>query len=168
MCPWGRNVFKKIDNLDVDSPLCLLMFLLSEDAFKILEFRRMIEKGIVKDVVNQISVNDIKRMYEAIEIIRTTEDYMVASENDILIHTIFANSIENPLITFTYNMAVVYLTYISNDNWQKILSDKTNCMKNIQIEQHLNIIRSLEEKDEEKCLNAILTHLSYIESSLLK
>lgn len=168
-CIHGRGTYlKQIDNSVLNSPLCLLAFLLEGDSLQTLEFRKIIEIGIVERVIQQITSEDIQKMYEAIENIKNTNDYMEASKNDILIHSIYINSIGNELISFVYNMSVMYITYISNDNWKKIFLSKNQELKKIQIKQHLNIIRALEKHNIKKCKKYILEHITYIGDILMK
>jgi len=168
-CIHGKGTYlKQVDNSVLNSPLCILAFLLEGDPLQTLDFRRIIEIGIVEKVIQQITTEDINKMYEAIENIKNTDDYMEASKNDILIHSIYVNSIDNELISFVYNMSVTYITYISNDNWKKILLSEKQKFKKAQIAQHFNIIKSLEERNVKKCKKYILEHITYIGDILMK
>lgn len=168
-CIHGKGTYlKQIDNSILNSPLCLLVFLLEENPLETLYFRKIIEIGIVEKVIQKITVDDIHRMYMAIEEIENTEDYIEASKNDILIHSIYVNSIDNKIISFVYNLCITYITYISNDNWEKILTSKDCKLKKIQITQHLNIIKALESHNIKKCKKYISIHINYIGDVLMK
>ena len=65
-------------------------------------------------------------------------------------------------------MSVTYITYISNDNWKKILLSENQKLKKAQIAQHFNIIKALEEHNIKKCKKYILEHITYIGDILMK
>lgn len=164
----GGTYLKSVTSDFTDSPLCLLMLLLETDSRQMVGFRKMIEIGIADVVVPKVKDEDIIEMKRALKNIEETSDYLFASKNDVLIHTIIVKLADNELISLVYNMAVTYITYISNNNWKKIILSDDEKLKKVQLLQHLNIIKSLEKRDTQLYKKYTLEHLEYIEHELME
>lgn len=168
-CIQGKGTYlKHIDTETIFSPLHTLAFLLESEPNQFLEFRKVIEIGVAEKVVARISKEEICLMYQAVENIKNASNYIVASQNDILIHQIYINSLGNNLISFLYSMVVIYIKCISDNNWEKIFLSKGEKLKKQQVKKHLELIKSLENKDIDKCMSALKEHFDYIETELKK
>lgn len=64
-CIHGEGTYLvKSEGINCNSPLGLLLFLQGEDAKSLLEFRYIIELGIVEQVIDNISGNDVEIMLD--------------------------------------------------------------------------------------------------------
>lgn len=147
---------------EADSPLGLLLFLQGTDCEQIMDFRRLIEVAVVPDAIHNLRPQQLRQLKDALEIMQVTQDPLEASACDIRIHTIIANAAGNALVSFVYNMAVTYITTISNDNWEEVVTSGNEALREELCRQHAAIIRAVETKNEAVCKKAVLAHIAYI------
>lgn len=147
---------------EANSPLGLLLFLQDTDYDQILDFRRMIEVAVVPDAIQNLRPKQLQELKDALEIMRTTQDPLEASSCDIRIHTIIANAAGNALVSFVYNMAVTYITALSNDNWEEVVASGNEEQREELCRQHAAVIHAVEAKNEEACKKAVIEHIVYI------
>src|SRR5699024_5818149 len=126
----------------------------------ILEVREELEKIIVKKVVRADKKEDIEYMYDLyqqMEFKRKKMDIETFTKLDEDLHKLFAKSTNNP----------IYLLLLSSfiDLTQKILFKTTVMFPESIVEaqnQHIALIKAIENRDEELAENLIVTHMQVI------
>lgn len=159
---------KKFEGIDQESPLSLLMMLFNEDVKKLMQFRRVMEIGMVEPCINNIDDNYIFLLRKELEKMTRKKDYKIVSVCDIKIHMIICESIGNPFLSLVYNMVAGYLHYISENNWKNIFLLNDIKKKEELYVQHKDIVDKIIKKDVNQATDAVIFHLDYISENLNK
>lgn len=157
---------RQFEEIEKDSPLSLLMMLLNEDVKKLMEFRKVIEIGMIESCINNIDDYYISLLENELVKMRRHREYKDISSCDIKIHTLICESIGNPFLSLVYNMTLGYLNYISENNWKSILSSGTMDNGREMYEQHEAIVSAIIEKDVVVATQATIYHLNFINNNL--
>ncbi|MDR7871556.1 MAG: FCD domain-containing protein [Tissierellaceae bacterium] len=155
--------FEEIDN---DSPLSLLMMLVHEDFEKLMQFRKVIEIGMVEPCINNIDDYYISLLKNQLSKMKNIDEYKHVSSCDIRIHTIICESIGNPFLSLVYNMTIGYLNYMSEKNWESIKNAGDVEIGQELYNQHEAIVNGIIKRDVVEATQAVIYHLNYINSNL--
>lgn len=166
--PGDGTYLKKFENIDDDSPISLLMLLLNEDIDKLMEFRKIIEVGMISVSTRNIDKKHLKELQKTVKLIEKSQDYKLISKYDIKLHTIICESINNPFLSLVYNMILGYLSYISDNNWKEVTKEGNEEIKRELIDLHKQLVQYIALGDSCKAEEAASNHLNYIEENLNK
>ncbi len=157
---------KQFEEINQESPLCLLMMLFNEDIRKLMEFRKVIEIGMIEPCINNIDDYYISLLEKELFKMKNKKEYKYISSCDVKIHTIICESIGNPFLSLVYNMITGYLSYISENNWKNIFASGDFGIRNELYKQHEAIVNSIINKDVVSSTQAVIDHLNYINQNL--
>jgi len=163
----GDGTFlRQFEEINQESPLSLLMLLIDEDVYKLMEFRKVIEIGMVRSCIDTIDDYYISLLENELLKMKRNKEYKNVSISDIRIHTLICESIGNPFLSLIYNMTYGYLHYISENNWKSILTSGDVDGAQELYDQHAAIVNSIINKDMEAAIQATTYHLNYIIKNL--
>lgn len=157
---------RQFEEIDQDSPLSLLMMLVNEDLEKLMQFRKVIEIGMVEPCINNIDDYYISLLKNQLSKMKNVDEYKHVSSCDIRIHTIICESIGNPFLSLVYNMTIGYLNYMSEKNWESIKKAGDIEIGQELYNQHEAIVNGIVNKDIVEATQAVIYHLNYINSNL--
>lgn len=159
----GGTYLRSASLTEAHPALQLLMFLPAEDEDVFFEFRQIVELGMSDRVISSITDEQVEAIRASFEKMRTTNDPKIASRMDIQIHTDFCKALANPLISLIYRLAEVYITYISEQQWARIMKPGNRSLYMEQLRQHERIVQALEARDAQACRKALSSHLDTLE-----
>lgn len=159
---------RQFEEIDQESPLSLFMMLFNEDIEKLMEFRKIIEVGMVESSIKNISENEILLLEKELNNMKENQKHEELSECDVKIHTLICESVGNPFLSFVYNMITGYLNYICANNWKHILASGENETRDELYRQHEAIVINISNKDIVGATESVREHLNYINQNLNK
>ena len=157
---------RQFEEINHDSPLSLLMMLANEDLKKLMQFRKVIEIGMIEPCINNIDDYYTSLLQNQLSKMKDNKEYKHISSCDIRIHTIICESIGNPFLTLVYNMTVGYLNYMSEKNWESVFASGDTEIGQELFNQHEAIVDGIIKKDVVAATQATIYHLNYITQNL--
>lgn len=162
----GGTYLRQFEEMEKDSPLSLLMMLVNEDVTKLMEFRKVIEIGMIESCIQNIDDYYISLLKNELTRMKMNREYQDISKCDIKIHSLICESIGNPFLSLVYNMTLGYLNYISEKNWETILASDSKDNGLELYNQHEAIVNAIIEKDVVAATQSTIYHLNYINNNL--
>lgn len=159
---------RQFEEIDHESPLSLFMMLFNEDIEKLMEFRKVIEVGMVESSIKNIREDQIRLLEKELNNMKENQSHEEISQCDVRIHTLICESVGNPFLSFVYNMITGYLNYISANNWKRILTAGEEESRQELYRQHKAIVVNIANRDIGEATESVREHLNYVNENLNK
>jgi GntR family transcriptional repressor for pyruvate dehydrogenase complex len=160
------RIFSVVENVDAFHPLMQIQQ--NQDLITVMEYRKIIEKGIIGLAWEKINPQDIEILEETLQIMTSTEDLTAYIEADLAFHRHLARITQNSIIIKVYDLISEILTtamydlvshIVGRENGppyhRKIINalntgNKAECeaLMEEHIEKNIRAIRKLEGTDD--------------------
>lgn len=161
----GNFIANNINN-SYYKPLSISFKLNNGNIEDLLDFREVLESSSVKAVAKKASKHDIKKLYKIYENMIDEKDESKKAKFDKALHYEIIKLSGNELFITTWN-SLSYLIDIFIDKTVNISLYEEKSIHNI-YEEHLCILKAIENHDTNAAAEALKNHLKKIDIELLK
>jgi GntR family transcriptional repressor for pyruvate dehydrogenase complex len=140
-------------------PFSVMLALAHDNLPAIIEARMALELGLVTLAAEKISVKQLSKLKETIDIIANSKDNNYV-EADKEFHQIIALSADNPIVEGMIDSLIITI--------RKIDSEITYRERDRTLQQHIAIYEALEKRDPFEAFHHMFLHLDSVRQKLLK
>jgi GntR family transcriptional regulator, transcriptional repressor for pyruvate dehydrogenase complex len=165
----GEGTFVKgFEAKQITFPLSTAILMNKEDVAHLLEVRKIIESGTAASAARNRNASDLQVMFQVLEEMKQVQgDEELGEKADFKFHMALSAASQNPLLSKLLDQ-VSGLTMETMKETRRLwlYSEQTTIEK--LYEQHVEIYNAIEEQNEEKARQAMLSHLENVEEILRK
>lgn len=165
----GEGTFVKgFEAKQITFPLSTAILMNKEDVAHLLEVRKIIESGTAASAARNRHASDLQVMFQVLEEMKQVQgDEELGEKADFKFHMALSAASQNPLLSKLLDQ-VSGLTMETMKETRRLwlYSEQTTIEK--LYEQHVEIYNAIEEQNEEKARQAMLSHLENVEEILKK
>lgn len=143
----------------VTSPLSTAILMTKADVRNLLEVRKIIEAGTVAAAAKEAEAGDLLLISEALLDMRDNlDDEELGEKADLKFHMAIAEASKNSLLVTLMEHVSGMIVEAMRETRRLMLYSNQSTMEQL-YEEHQRIFQAIQERDEEKARNAMLTHL---------
>jgi GntR family transcriptional regulator, transcriptional repressor for pyruvate dehydrogenase complex len=147
-------------------PLSTAILMNQEDVSHLLEVRKIIETGAVASAAKHRNAEDIQKMTEALEDMKTASGNEELGETaDLAFHLAISNATQNPMLTNLLLHISDLMQETMKETRRIYLYSRQTTMDTL-YKEHLAIYQAIVNSDIEAARTAMLAHLENVESIL--
>lgn len=165
----GEGTFVKgFEAKELIFPLSTAILMNKEDIAHLLEVRKIIETGAAASAAKNRSEEDIEAMAKVLDEMKKAQgDGELGEKADFKFHLTLAAASHNPLLSNLLEQVSGLMIETQKETRRIWFYSKQTTSEKL-FEQHVDIFRAIEAKNEDKAREAMLSHLDNVEAILNK
>lgn len=165
----GEGTFVKgFEAKKMTFPLSTAILMNKEDIAHLLEVRKIVETGAAASAARNRSQEDLDAMLQVLEEMKNTQgDGELGEKADFKFHLTIAAASHNPLLSKLLEQVSGLMIETQKETRRIWFYSKQTTSEKL-YEQHVGIFKAIEEKNEDKAREAMLSHLDNVEGILNK